>query len=146
MALDQSKVKHAGSYKEQFTARAIVIGVIGSVILTCSSMFVALKASSLPWPIMFVALVSMFALKALGNTNVNEINVAHTCMSAGSMVAGGLAFTIPGIFILNNDAEFSVMKVMIVSENIVGISVGNTTLKSTFRGFAPRLRAASTVL
>ena len=125
MALDQSKVKHAGSFKEQFTVRAIVIGIIGSVILTCSSMFVALKASSLPWPIMFVALVSMFALKALGNTNVNEINVAHTCMSAGSMVAGGLAFTIPGIFILNNDAEFSVAKVMIVT-------VGGTILGLIF--------------
>lgn len=125
MALDQSHVKHASSFKEQFTARAIVIGVIGSVVLTCSSMFVALKASSLPWPIMFVALVSLFALKAMGNTNVNEINVAHTCMSAGSMVAGGLAFTVPGIFILNNDAEFSVAKVMIVT-------VGGTLLGLIF--------------
>ncbi|MDO4962122.1 MAG: OPT/YSL family transporter, partial [Eubacteriales bacterium] len=88
MKLDQSNVRHAASYKEQFTARAIIIGIIGSIILTCSSMFVALKASSLPWPIMFVALVSMFCLKGLGNTNVNEINVAHTAMSAGSMVAG----------------------------------------------------------
>lgn len=125
MALDQSQVKHASSFKEQFTARAVVIGVIGSVVLTCSSMFVALKASSLPWPIMFVALVSLFALKAMGNTNVNEINVAHTCMSAGSMVAGGLAFTVPGIFILNNDAEFSVAKVMIVT-------VGGTLLGLIF--------------
>lgn len=125
MALDQSQVKHASSFKEQFTARAIIIGVVGSIILTCSSMFVALKASSLPWPIMFVALVSLFALKAMGNTNVNEINVAHTCMSAGSMVAGGLAFTVPGIFILNNDAEFSVAKVMIVT-------VGGTLLGLIF--------------
>ena len=125
MALDQSKVKHASSFKEQFTVRAIVIGVIGSIILTCSSMFVALKASSLPWPIMFVALVSLFALKLMGNTNVNEINVAHTCMSAGSMVAGGLAFTIPGIFILNNDAEFNVVQVML-------ITVGGTILGLIF--------------
>ena len=125
MALDQCKVKHASSFKEQFTVRAIVIGVIGSIVLTCSSMFVALKASSLPWPIMFVALVSLFALKALGNTNVNEINVAHTCMSAGSMVAGGLAFTVPGIFILNNDAEFNVLQVMLVT-------VGGTILGLIF--------------
>ena len=125
MALDQSKVKHASSFREQFTVRAIVIGVIGSIVLTCSSMFVALKASSLPWPIMFVALVSLFALKALGHTNVNEINVAHTCMSAGSMVAGGLAFTVPGIFILNNDAEFNVLQVMLVT-------VGGTILGLIF--------------
>ena len=123
MALDQSKVKHASSFKEQFTVRAITIGVIGSIVLTCSSMFVALKASSLPWPIMFVALVSLFALKAMGNTNVNEINVAHTCMSAGSMVAGGLAFTIPGICILNNDSVFNVLQVMLdtVGGTVLGL-------------------------
>lgn len=108
-------LKYATSFKEQFTARGIIIGAIGSVILTCSSMFVALKASSLPWPIMFVALASMFGLKLLGNTNVNEINVTHTAMSAGSMVAGGLAFTIPGIFILNPDTEFSVIKVLVAT-------------------------------
>ena len=36
----------------------------------------------------------MTILKAMGNTNLNEINVTHTAMSAGGMVAGGLAFTI----------------------------------------------------
>ena len=117
--------KFASSFKEQFTARGIAIGVIGSIILTCSSMFVALKASSLPWPIMFVALVSMFGLKALGNTNVNEINVTHTAMSAGSMVAGGLAFTIPGIFILNNNAEINALHILVAT-------VGGTVLGLIF--------------
>lgn len=112
-------------FKAQFTARGIVIGVIGAVILTCSSMFVALKASSLPWPIMFVVLVSMFGLKVLGNTNPNEINVTHTAMSAGSMVAGGLAFTIPGIFILNPDAQVNIVHMMIVT-------VGGTILGLIF--------------
>ncbi|MCD8300694.1 MAG: OPT/YSL family transporter [Clostridiales bacterium] len=115
MKIDTSNVKHATSFRGQFTVRGIVIGAIGSIILTCSSTFVALKASSLPWPIMFVTLVSMFSLKALGNTNVNEINVTHTAMSAGSMVAGGLAFTIPGIFILNPDAEFKVLQIMLIT-------------------------------
>ena len=118
-------LKYASSFKEQFTARGLIIGAIGSIVLTCSSMFVALKASSLPWPIMFVALVSMFGLKLLGNTNVNEINVTHTAMSAGSMVAGGLAFTIPGIFILNPDTEFSVIKVLVAT-------VGGTVLGLIF--------------
>lgn len=122
---DLSNVKRATCFKEQFTPRAIIIGVIGAIILTCSSMFVALKASSLPWPILFVTLVSMFSLKALGNTNVNEINVCHTAMSAGSMVAGGLAFTIPGIFILNPDASLNLWQVML-------ITVGGTILGLIF--------------
>ncbi|HHX14488.1 MAG TPA: peptide transporter [Clostridiales bacterium] len=93
----------------------MIIGAIGSIILTMSSMFVALKLGALPWPIMFVALVSMFGLKALGNTNINEINVTHTAMSAGAMVAGGLAFTLPGIWMLNKDADISVGVLMLLT-------------------------------
>ena len=123
MALDLSNVKKASSFKEQFTVRAMVIGTIGSIILTASSMFVALKASSLPWPIMFVTLFSMCLLKIMGNTNVNEINVTHTAMSAGSMVAGGLAFTIPGLFILDNNAQIGVLEIGLctISGTILGL-------------------------
>lgn len=102
-------------FGRQLTVRGMVIGAIGAVIITCSSMFIALKLSSLPWPIMFVALFSMFALKGLGNTNLNEINVTHTAMSAGAMVAGGLAFTIPGIWILNPEAELNVWILMAIT-------------------------------
>lgn len=115
MIIDQSKVKHATSFKEQFTLRGMIIGAIGAVILTCSSMFVALKISSLPWPIMFVALISMFSLKACGHTNINEIDVTHTAMSAGAMVAGGLAFTLPGIWMLNPNADVSIGKLLVVT-------------------------------
>lgn len=115
MSQEPKGVKYATSFREQFTLRGMIIGAIGSVILTMSSMFVALKLGALPWPIMFVALVSMFALKGLGKTNINEINVTHTAMSAGAMVAGGLAFTLPGIWMLNPDAEVSTVAFFVVS-------------------------------
>jgi len=101
--------------KKQLTARGLIIGAIGSIILTMSSMFIALKLSSVPWPIMFVVLVSMFLLKLCGNTNLQEINVTQTAMSAGAMVAGGLAFTIPGIWILNPDADVSLGDLLAVT-------------------------------
>lgn len=115
MSQEPKGVKYATSFREQFTVRGMIIGAIGSIILTMSSMFVALKLGALPWPIMFVALVSMFSLKALGKTNINEINVTHTAMSAGAMVAGGLAFTLPGIWMLNPDAEVSTVAFFVVS-------------------------------
>ena len=115
MSQEPKGVKYASSFKEQFTARGMVIGSIGAIILTCSSMFVALKISSLPWPIMFVALLSMFCLKACKNTNINEINVTHTAMSAGAMVAGGLAFTLPGIWMLDPDADISAIMLIVVT-------------------------------
>lgn len=115
MSQEQKGVKYAASFREQFTLRGMVIGAVGAVILTMSSMFVALKLGALPWPIMFVALVSMFSLKALGRTNINEINVTHTAMSAGAMVAGGLAFTLPGIWMLDPTADVSTLAFFVVS-------------------------------
>ncbi len=79
--------------------RGLLTGAIGSIVITASSMYVALKMSALPWPTIFVAVLSMALLKLLGQTNLHEINVAQTGMSAGAMVAGGLAFTIPGFWI-----------------------------------------------
>lgn len=109
MSENQKGVKYAASFREQFTVRGMIIGSIGAAILTMSSMYVALKLGALPWPIIFVALVSMFCLKLLGNTNINEINVTHTAMSAGAMTAGGLAFTIPGVYMLNPEANLSMV-------------------------------------
>lgn len=115
-------VKYAASFREQFTVRGMIIGAIGAAILTMSSMYVALKLGALPWPIIFVALVSMFCLKLLGNTNINEINVTHTVMSAGAMTAGGLAFTIPGIYILNPEAKLSMIALFFVV--LGGVALG----------------------
>ncbi|HZK42054.1 MAG TPA: OPT/YSL family transporter, partial [Clostridia bacterium] len=47
----------------------------------------------------FVAVLSFALMRLIGRSDVNEINVAATGMSAGAMVAGGLVFTLPGLFI-----------------------------------------------
>ncbi len=112
-------IGYASSFKEQFTLRGILIGVVGCVIITTSSMYIALKMGALPWPIFFVVLVSLFALKAFAKlgrkTNLNEVNVTHTVMSAGAMVAGGVAFTIPGVWILDKGAEVSMMPLLVAT-------------------------------
>lgn len=89
----------------ELSVRACLVGALGSAVITTSSMYVALKLGALPWPIVFVALCSLMVLKRLGNTNMGEINVAHTAMSAGAMIAGGVAFTIPGMWIIDPGAE-----------------------------------------
>ncbi len=122
MSNQQNDTKYATTFREQLTLRGMVLGGIGAVVLTCSSMFVALRISSLPWPIMFVSLISMFGLKAMGKTNYNEINVTHTAMSAGAMVAGGLAFTLPGIWMIDPNAEISFVKLLILT--VGGVLLG----------------------
>ena len=87
--------------KGQLTLRGVIIGCIGCIIITAASAYTALKMGALPWPIIFAALVALFFLRAFGSRSLNEANVTHTIMSAGAMVAGGLAFTIPGIWMLD---------------------------------------------
>jgi uncharacterized oligopeptide transporter (OPT) family protein len=108
---------------EQLTLRALVIGALGAVIISASSMYVALRLGALPWPTVFVALLSMAALRGLGNTNLNEINVAHTAMSAGAMIAGGFAFTIPAIWILQPDTEirFAPLLLVVLAGTVLGL-------------------------
>ena len=90
--------------RQKLTIRSLIIGLIGLIIITSSSMYVALRMGALPWPTVFVTVVSMALLRRFKNSTLQEINVTHTIMSAGAMVAGGLAFTLPGIWILNPNA------------------------------------------
>lgn len=92
---------------EQLSLRSLLLGILGSCIITASSMYIALRISALPWPTIFVAVLSMALLKALGKTTLNEINITQTAMSAGAMVAGGLAFTLPGLWITGTWQEVS---------------------------------------
>lgn len=96
---DQTNQERSLFGVEQLSLRSLILGMFGSMIITASSMYVALRMSALPWPTIFVSILSMAILKALGKTTLNEINVTQTAMSAGAMIAGGLAFTIPGLWI-----------------------------------------------
>jgi putative OPT family oligopeptide transporter len=98
MAVESKKERNFAGV-EQLSLRSILLGMLGSCIITASSMYVALRMGALPWPTIFVAILAMAFLKSIGKTTLNEINVTQTAMSAGAMVAGGLAFTLPGLWI-----------------------------------------------
>lgn len=83
----------------QLSLRGLIIGAVGAAVITASSMYTALRMSALPWPTIFVAVLSMALLRMMGKTTLNEINITQTAMSSGAMVAGGLAFTLPGLWI-----------------------------------------------
>ena len=102
-------------WRKQLTGRGILIGCIGCVIITASSAYTALKLGALPWPIIFAAVISLFFLRLLGSTSLNEANVTHTIMSAGAMVAGGLAFTIPGAWMLGLADQVSWTDMLLVA-------------------------------
>ncbi|MCI6274807.1 MAG: OPT/YSL family transporter [Coriobacteriaceae bacterium] len=116
------------SWRGQLTARGVIIGCIGCVIITASSAYTALKLGALPWPIVFAAIVSLFFLKLLGNASLNEANVTHTIMSAGAMVAGGLAFTIPGAWMLGYVGEVGFAQTLFVALAGTGLGLVATAI------------------
>lgn len=109
--------------KSPLTLRAIIVGIIGLAVITSSSMYVALKMGALPWPTVFVTVVSMAVLGKAKNSTLEEINCTHTLMSAGAMVAGGLAFTLPGLWINNPNENLSFITIAIIAATgaILGI-------------------------
>lgn len=115
---------------KQFTLRGFILGVVGLLVITTSSMYVALRMGALPWPTVFVTVLSMAVLSRFKNSSLQEMNVTHTLMSAGAMVSGGLAFTLPGIWILNGSAEIKMLPVFVVT--ILGAILG-TVFSALFR-------------
>lgn len=112
------------SIKGQLSIRGVIIGCIGCAIITASSVYVALKMGALPWPIIFAAILSLFLLKVFsrGKSTLNEANVTHTIMSSGAMVAGGLAFTIPGAWMLGLGDDISWVQLIVIA--VCGSALG----------------------
>lgn len=110
-----SKSGSRASWREQLSPVGIAIGCVGCVIITASSVYTALKMGALPWPTIFTSIVALFLLRAFGRRSLNEANVTQIVMSAGSMVAGGLAFTIPGIWMLGLADEVSWVEMLVVA-------------------------------
>lgn len=100
---------------QRLSLAGIVIGLVGCVIITASSVYTALKMGALPWPTIFTSITALVLLRAFGHDSLNEANVTQIIMSAGSMVAGGLAFTIPGIWIMGLADEVSWLQMLFVA-------------------------------
>jgi uncharacterized oligopeptide transporter (OPT) family protein len=116
--------------KRDLSLRALAVGLFGLVIITASSMYVALRMGALPWPTIFVTVLSMAALSKAKGSTLQEINVTHTIMSSGAMVAGGLAFTLPGLWMLDPNASISIASLIVLT--VVGAILG-TLFSALFR-------------
>ena len=110
-----SEKSSRASWRGQLSPVGIAIGCVGCVIITASSVYTALRLGALPWPTIFTSIVALFLLRAFGRRSLNEANVTQIVMSAGSMVAGGLAFTIPGIWMLGLADEVSWVEMLFVA-------------------------------
>lgn len=107
--------------RKELSWAGLLIGCIGCVIITASSVYTALKMGALPWPTIFTSITALVLLRAFGRTSLNEVNITQVIMSAGSMVAGGLAFTIPGIWMFGEQASLVEMLGVALAGTLLGL-------------------------
>jgi uncharacterized oligopeptide transporter (OPT) family protein len=104
-----------GEKQSAFTLRAVIVGVILSMVVCMYSAYAGLKAGGVYWPIITATIMSFALLKILGGgkTNKNEVNVAATAASTGGLLAAGIIFTVPAIWLLG--LQISVVDVTFIA-------------------------------
>jgi len=101
----------------EFTARAIVIGVIFGLIFGASTVYLGLRAGLTVSASIPIAVLAISVLKRLGGSTILENNIVQTIGSAGESVAGGVVFTIPALIFLtpNGPAYFNYYQITVLA-------------------------------
>ena len=84
----------------EFTAKAIVIGVLFGLLFGASTVYLGLRAGLTVSASIPIAVLAISVLKKLGGSTILENNIVQTIGSAGESVAGGVVFTIPALIFL----------------------------------------------
>lgn len=109
--MDNSKFKpyvDASSTMAEFSIRAIVIGLVMSVVLGAANAYLGLKAGMTIAATYPAAVIGMAVLRMFGKRGtILEENIARTIGSIGESVAAGAIFTLPAFIISGLWKDFS---------------------------------------
>src|SRR6478672_11660619 len=84
----------------EFTAKAIILGVLFGLLFGASTVYLGLRAGLTVSASIPIAVLAISVLKKLGGSTILENNIVQTIGSAGESVAGGVVFTIPALIFL----------------------------------------------
>ncbi len=91
----------------EFTAKAVVIGILFGLLFGASTVYLGLRAGLTVSASIPIAVLAISVLKKLGGSTILENNIVQTIGSAGESVAGGVVFTIPAlIFLTPNGPQY----------------------------------------
>ena len=105
----------------EITAKAVVLGIVLSVILAGANAYLGLFASMTVSASIPAAVVSMGILRGLRylrltkQVNILENNIVQTAASAGESLAAGVIFTIPALVLMGTWESFDYVKVTLIS-------------------------------
>jgi putative OPT family oligopeptide transporter len=84
----------------EFTAKAVVLGILFGLIFGASTVYLGLRAGLTVSASIPIAVLAISVLKKLGGSTILENNIVQTIGSAGESLAAGVVFTIPALIFL----------------------------------------------
>ena len=101
----------------EFTAKAVILGVIFGLIFGASTVYLGLRAGLTVSASIPIAVLAISVLKKLGGSTILENNIVQTIGSAGESVAGGVVFTVPALIFLlpHGPAYFNYTQILLLS-------------------------------
>lgn len=120
--IDEHKpyVPHDQSVAE-FSFRALFLGIIFGVIFGIATVYLGLKigltvSASIP-----IAVLSVSIFKKIGGSTILENNIVQTIGSAGESIAAGVVFTVPALFLMKFQVEYSTIFIISIIGGILGV-------------------------
>lgn len=105
----------AGTNLPEITVRAVILGILLSVILSGANAYLGLFAGLTVSASIPAAVISMAVLRFFKNSNILENNIVQTAASSGESVAAGVIFTIPALVMLNYWTEFNYWQTTLIA-------------------------------
>src|SRR4051812_36954428 len=84
----------------EFTAKAVILGILFGLIFGASTVYLGLRAGLTVSASIPIAVLAISVLKRLGGSTILENNIVQTIGSAGESLASGVVFTIPALIFL----------------------------------------------
>ena len=99
----------------QLTLKAILLGLVLSMVLAGANAYLGLFAGMTVSASIPAAVISMAILKLFRDSNILENNIVQTAASAGESLAAGVIFTLPALIILGYWNVFSYPWVSVIA-------------------------------
>src|SRR5687768_9997709 len=90
----------ASQSQAEFTAKAIVLGILFGLLFGASTVYLGLRAGLTVSASIPIAVLAISVLKKFGGSTILENNIVQTIGSAGESLAGGVVFTLPALIFL----------------------------------------------
>jgi putative oligopeptide transporter, OPT family len=90
----------------EFTAKAIILGVLFGILFGAATVYLALRAGLTVSASVPIAVLAIAVFKKLGKSTILENNIVQTIGSAGESVAAGTVFTVPALIFLAQGGDY----------------------------------------